>query len=131
METQKNDGGRSKAGYVGSAGDCVVRAIAIVSGKDYQSVYDDLFRLSGKSPRQGVSKKIYHRYLLSIGFRWTPCMFIGSGCKVHLKKQELPDGKIICRLSKHLAAVIDGVIHDTFDPSRNGTRCVYGFYSVK
>jgi hypothetical protein len=24
--------------------------------------------------------------------------------------------------------VIDGVIHDTFDPSRGGTRCVYGYW---
>jgi hypothetical protein len=26
--------------------------------------------------------------------------------------------------------VIDGVIHDTHDCSRNGTRCVYGYYRV-
>jgi len=30
---------------------------------------------------------------------------------------------------RHLTAVIDGVIHDTHDPSRDGTRSVYGYYS--
>ena len=32
-------------------------------------------------------------------------------------------------LSRHMCAVIDGVIHDTYDPSRDGTRAVYGYYT--
>ena len=55
-------------------------------------------------------------------------MGIGTGCKVHLKKEELPTGKIIARVSRHICAVIDGVINDTYDCSREGTRCVYGYY---
>lgn len=38
-----------------------------------------------------------------------------------------PDGTVV-RLSKHFTAVIDGVVHDTHDPSRDGTRCVYGIW---
>jgi hypothetical protein len=34
----------------------------------------------------------------------------------------------VARLSRHLCAVVDGVVHDTFDPSRDGTRCVYGYW---
>ena len=37
-------------------------------------------------------------------------------------------GRIIVRLSKHYTCLIDGIIHDTHDPSRNGTRCVYGYW---
>ena len=55
-------------------------------------------------------------------------MFIGSGCKVHLRNDELPAGRLIVCLSRHYTAVIDGVIHDTHDPSRGGTRCVYGYW---
>jgi hypothetical protein len=33
----------------------------------------------------------------------------------------------IVRCLKPTAAVIDGIVHDTYDPSRNGTRCVYGY----
>jgi len=33
--------------------------------------------------------------------------------------------------SKHYTAVIDGVIHDTHDPSRDGTRAVYGYYYLE
>jgi len=55
-------------------------------------------------------------------------MQIGSGCTVHVKKDELPEGRLILRLSKHYAAFIDGELHDSFDSSRNGTRCVYGYW---
>ena len=55
-------------------------------------------------------------------------MFVGSGCQVHLREDELPSGRLIVSLSKHSCAVIDGVIHDLDDPSRDGTRCVYGYW---
>ena len=151
MEFQYNDGGREKAGYKGTAGDCVVRAIAIVSGKPYQEVYDGINLLaqrekitarkkSKSTARNGVFKRTYHNYLLSLGFNWTPTMFIGSGCKVHLKDGELPNGNLIVKVSRHITAVIDGVIHDTHNPQRstifveNGIkriagRCVYGYYT--
>jgi len=58
-------------------------------------------------------------------------MSIGSGCKVHLDGNELPEGRLVASLSKHVAAVIDGVINDTYDCSREGTRCVYGYYILK
>ena len=58
-------------------------------------------------------------------------MQIGSGCKVHLRSDELPGGRLIVRTSRHLVAVIDGEIHDTYDPSREGTRCVYGYYKLE
>jgi hypothetical protein len=56
-------------------------------------------------------------------------MQIGSGCRVHLRADELTPGRLVVQLSRHLTAVIDGVVHDTHDPSRNGTRCVYGYWS--
>lgn len=146
MKHQFNDGGRSQYFKGAKVGDCVVRAIAIASGLDYKKVYDDLYKLNAKymfckdtkvakrlrkksaTPRNGNSKKVYHDYILGLGFKWTPTMLVGQGCKVHLKADELPSGKLITRLSKHLCAVIDGVINDTYDPSRKGTRCVYGYY---
>lgn len=131
------DGGRSAAGYIGTAGDCVTRAIAIVTGKPYGEVYDAINllgknerRRKGKSTaRSGVYKDTYKKYLASLGFKWTPTMLVGQGCKVHLRKEELPPGKLIVAVSKHLVAVIDGEIHDTHDCSRGGTRCVYGYFS--
>lgn len=146
MTFQQNDGGRAAAGYSGDAGDCVTRAIAIATGKPYSEVYDALFALSrnygetrrgrvarsirvrGASPRSGQHKEVYGEYLKSLGWKWVATMKIGTGCKVHLKAEELPAGRLIVRVSKHITTMIDGVIHDTYNPSRGGTRCVYGYY---
>jgi hypothetical protein len=118
-----------------------VRAIAIATGKPYREVYDALNALAtserrGKrkrgvsSARTGVYRITYERYLLSLGWTWTPTMRIGQGCTTHLRADELPAGRIVCSLTKHLCAVIDGVVHDTGDPSRDGERCVYGYYTA-
>ena len=134
----QDDGGRKDAGYRGTTGDCVVRAIAIGTAKPYQEVYDALNGMTKfennckqrkSNARTGVRRSTLKKYLLNLGWKWTPTMFIGQGCKVHLKKEELPMGRLIVSVSRHMVAVIDGVIHDTFDPSRNGTRCVYGYYT--
>jgi hypothetical protein len=34
-------------------------------------------------------------------------MKIGQGCRVHLRAGELPDGKLVVRVSRHMVAVID------------------------
>jgi hypothetical protein len=140
MRYKFDDAGRAAAGYTGKAGDCVTRAIAIATGLPYQEIYDALNSL-GKSERTGkrkrgvsnartgVYKPTIRRYLTSIGWKWHPTMAIGPGCKVHLRAHELPLGRLIVSVSKHSCAVIDGVVHDTSDPSRDGTRCVYGHFS--
>ena len=137
-----NDGGRAEAGYKGQTGDCVCRSICIVTGKSYDEVYQALAegnftQRKSKHSKKGkrtaanginTKRKWFNEYMLSLGFKWVPTMFVGIGCKMHLKKEELPTGKIICNVSKHFVAVVDGVINDIYDCSREGTRCVYGYY---
>ena len=133
-----NDGGRAAAGFKGSTRDCVTRAIAIAAQIPYSEVYQmvneaaqsERPRIGGRSSaRTGVYKNTVRHVIEGIlGWAWTPTMSIGSGCRVHLTRQELPSGRIIASCSKHLVAVIDGTIHDVCDPSRNGTRCVYGYW---
>jgi hypothetical protein len=118
--------------YRGRAGDCVVRAIAIASQKPYQEVYDAINRLvtpssvrkgqRRSSARNGVAGATYEKYLKEISWVW-----IGSACRLHLKAEELPPGRLIVRLSRHLCALVDGVIHDIYKPDRQGSRCVYGY----
>ncbi len=140
-ETMKwiyDDGGRSKY-FRGTTGDCVCRAIAIATGKDYKEVYDminnyikqeQLDDMYVENARTGVSKEVCSKLLESLGWKWIPCMYFGKGCTTHLKSGELPKkGTLIVSVSKHLTCVKDNVIYDTFDPSRDGTRCVYGYYA--
>jgi len=144
-----NDGGRAEAGYKGRSGDCVTRAIAIATGLPYNTVYKDIHEYakehrdnkrdkvarryqSGRSSttaRDGVHKVIYKKYLRDLGWKWKPLMGIGTGCTVHLHPDELPQvGTYILSLSRHLACYKNGQLHDTYDCSRNWTRCVYGYY---
>ncbi len=142
MQIVITDGGRKEAGYKARrSGDCVCRAISIATKQDYQKVYDELNEVAererprGKKKRSnsntGVYKATIKRYMENLGWTWVPTMKIGSGCKVHLKKEELPSGRLVVSVSKHLVVVIDGVIHDNHDPARNGTRCVYGYWIEK
>jgi hypothetical protein len=142
MKFEYNDGGRKAAGYDGKAGDCVCRAIAIAAELPYKDVYERLARETGNqraskrtgkraaSARDGIhtNRKWFDAYMIELGFVWFPTMKVGQGCTVHLRDGELPNGCLVVSVSKHMTAVIDGVIQDTFDPSRGETRCVYGYY---
>jgi hypothetical protein len=136
-----DDGGRAAAGFKGDTRDCVTRAIAIALRLPYREAYDALNALAreekpskarrGKSSaRTGIHRATYERFLVERGAVWTPTMKIGQGCKVHLRADELPAGRLVVRCSKHLVAVVDGVCHDNHDPRRGGTRCVYGFFAA-
>lgn len=140
MEFVFHDGGRAAAGYKGKTGDCVTRSIAIATERTYQEVYDALNRFAQteriskrkrrrSSSRTGVFRQTYQAYLESLGWRWTSTMSIGSGCKIHLRSSELPRGPLVVKVSGHLTAVIDGVLYDTHDCSRDGARWVYGYFS--
>lgn len=161
MQFVQDDGGRAAAGFRGQAGDCVARAIAIASRRPYDEVYAALARGNGEQ-RAPKNRKAYGRtaahgiytrrkwfkdYMASLGFAWTPTMQIGSGCKVHLHDGELPRGRLVVAVSRHYTAVIDGVVHDTYDPQREDVfhwvgasgclektmvsrRCVYGYWRL-
>lgn len=144
-----DDGGRKAAGRKGDADDCVVRAVAIATARPYAEIYAAINEAAkaersmrgkigkmaatgrGSSARTGVHKVTTKSFLTALGWKWTPTMRIGTGCTTHLRANELPSGRLIVSVSRHMVAVIDGVIHDTHDPSRDGTRCVYGYWSAQ
>lgn len=139
MKFEYDDGGRKNAGYKGKTGDCFVRALAIAAELDYQYVYD-LVNEYGKrerigkrkssksSSRSGVYATTARKICEDLGLQWVPTMQIGQGCKVHLRSDELPKGRLVVSVSKHYCAVIDGVLRDTYEDTRGGTRCVYGYW---
>jgi hypothetical protein len=108
---------------------------------DYQTVYDEINKFveivegtldsaNRSSARKGIFKPTTRAFLEDQGWTWTPTMFIGSGCKVHLVPHELPNvDTLIAKVSRHIVAVVDGTIRDTGNPSRGGTRCVYGYWT--
>ena len=143
MKFVYNDGGRSKYFKAKNVNDCVVRAICNASGKDYKEVYDAIAELSKNeklgrrkrgvsSPRNGVYKNTYKKYIENnLGLKWVSLSGIGKGITTHLNEQELPNkGTYILKVSKHLTCWKDGILIDTYDCSRRGTRAVYGYRVV-
>jgi hypothetical protein len=152
----KDDGGRgrsgiARAGHKDGVGDCVARAIAIAAQKPYREVHDALTVAkvrdvaAGKSEwtrragrrggvhafyaDHGVPDEVYGPYLEGLGWRFTSTKELPRGRGIHLRTDELPPGRLIVRLPRHLTAVIDGVIHDTVDLSDEGRRRIQGYWT--
>jgi hypothetical protein len=150
----KDDGGRRHSGLARSAGrkdkvgDCVARAIAIATGIPYAEVHKELtvrkvrhiyaggdndradkwIRRRGGvrrfDPDHGVRDEAYGPYLEELGWSFTST----KGKKVRLRADELPKGRLIVSTGGHLVAVIDHVIHDTFDCGGAGRVGVKGYW---
>jgi hypothetical protein len=145
----RTDGGRRATGYHHVRGGCVPRAIAIATRKSYREVHDALVAATlhyvkthrnripgwikrsrnrrGFDPAYGSYKEVYAPYLESIGWRFAPT----EECKVRLRADELPSGRLVVEVHGHLVAVIDGTIHDTWYCAGAGRRPVNGYYTAR
>ena len=128
-----------------------VRAVAIALGIDYATALDYLSvklthyrdrarnrstkeKYSG-TPFDGVPREVLRELMHDLDWVWVPIMRPGTGVTVHLRYDELPEeahwGPVILALSKAETVVVRGVLHDIFDPSRDGTRAVYGYFAPR
>lgn len=131
MEFIYSDGGRSNY-FKGVTRDCVCRAIAIASDRDYLEVYQSMKKAIG-SPRNGVQthKKAFKDWMTANGFVWVACSGIGCKTSVHFIKGELPQGRLVCSVAKHYVAVVDDKVFDIWDSrynSFNELRRIYGYW---
>jgi hypothetical protein len=140
-----NDGGRAAAGFNGTTGDCACRTIAIATGEPYRKVHDGLnalcalfsddanndlralhglrrWRAQRASADTGIPSGVTRVYLQLLGWRWT------STDKARLHRCDLPPGRIIVSVNRHLVALINNVVHDHGDYWR-GHRVVYGYFT--
>jgi hypothetical protein len=140
-----NDGGRARAGFETDAvGDCVARSIAIASGLPYKRVY---MRLSRGKSQHGSGKRgpdvceggirttrpWFPKYMDFLGFKWKR-LARGLNPKEVYLTDELPMGRLVVMLRGHAVAVIDGVIHDTYNPTRDEKgrlQAVEGYWKLE
>jgi hypothetical protein len=116
-----NDGGRSKYA-TGRTGDCVARAISIAARLDYKTVWCELQARGAKDPDKGVHKRVWSKYLKALGFKWVSC-----GKRGRTNLEHVPaSGVVILRQRRHLCAVIDGVLHDTYTTHN---KTITGYYT--
>ena len=128
-----DDGGRAAAGFRGKTGDCVVRAIAICAGEDYPSVYETMaehmkangYAASGnayatrerkrKTPRRRgelSARRVQDRVLEAYGFGKAR---LPAGERPTFTEAHRRYGDCIVGTTKHLAAIVNGALRDTFD----------------
>lgn len=152
MKFQYSDGGRSNYFEANFVGDCVCRAIANATGKDYKEVYNALKRLEkeiklGKhetrgTVRDGVRRSVAKHYIeKELGWKHHSTVIQGRGVTVHLTEEELPAGTLIVDISRHYTCVKDGTVVDTYDCSVkeyyddfgnlvvNNRRAVYNYWT--
>lgn len=121
---QWNDGGRSTCGFVGLTGDCVTRSISIATGIAYRDVYELLKERYGSTPRDGVPKFVYGPYLKELCWDEQIC----SKPYIALEQFEFQGAMSIVQVQdafgrkSHLCTVIEGVLHDTWDPRDDDTQ---------
>lgn len=98
------------------ADDCLVRAIALVTGRSWDQIYVELGLQGFIMKNMPSVNKVWGNYLRSIGFVEYPffnvcpdCYTVRDFCYDH------PFGTFILATGSHVIAVIDGDYYDAWD----------------
>lgn len=148
------DGGRKASGVPQGVGDCAARAVAVVTGRPYAKVCEELDALGeaetpcalhyamslyysrtlGTTPRatssarDGVRSDTLKRYMAGLGYEWVPTNHLGVVPKGRLG--DLPKtGRLVVHGYNHVTALVNGVVHDTAPQSDN--MLVLGYWVKK
>jgi hypothetical protein len=99
-------------------GDCVIRAIAIITSSTWEKAYIDLCAEGLELADLPNSNKVWGAYLKKLGFKreiisnsCPDCYTIEDFCK------EYPYGDYVVCTGSHVVAVMDGLIYDAWDSS--------------
>lgn len=97
-------------------GDCVVRAISLITQQDWQKTYLGIAMKGYEMDDMPSSNAVWSAYLRSQGFNryiipneCPDCYTIRDFCEDH------PYGQYILATGTHVVAVIDGEYYDTWD----------------
>lgn len=98
------------------ADDCLVRAIALVTGRSWDQIYVELGLQGFIMKNMPSVNKVWGNYLRSIGFVEYPFFNICPDCyTVRDFCYDHPFGTFILATGSHVIAVIDGDYYDAWD----------------
>lgn len=96
--------------------DCVIRAIAVLTGRSWDETYIDIFNWGFMLKDMPSVNNLWGSYLRSIGFRkfilpdnCPDCYTVSQFCDDH------PIGRYLLATGTHVIAVINGNYYDTWD----------------
>lgn len=109
-------------------GDCVIRALTKVTGKEWLEVFDEITPISREMQVPFNCKPCFEEYLKRNGFAYT-----GISNKKGSKRPTVESfakshksGVYYLNVANHCVAVVDGHYFDTWD---SGYKSLYGYWS--
>lgn len=110
-------------------GDCVVRAISLLTDRDWDTIYKELFNIGFELKVMPNSDEAWKAYLIKNGFKYYPLKAVKGKKRMTVDKftrtNEYNDGKYLLRVANHIVTVVDGYSLDIWDCS---SSCVYGYW---
>lgn len=100
--------------------DCTIRAISLLTDMSWNEVYEELSILANRDGLMMDSVVFIEDYLDDRYPR--ECHYSKT---IEEFAKEYPFGKYAVTTSGHITAIIDGIIYDTFDPSKRIMRCAW------
>ena len=133
LKYEYSDGGRAAAGFKGKAGDCVTRATAIFTGRPYKEVYKMMAAANKKcggirSARNGVAEWAYKKVFAELGIVEVK---LPAGPNPTFSDAHEWHGDCIVTTPTHIAALINGVLHDTSDKRYYKRSDGFGYYETR
>jgi hypothetical protein len=130
---KQDDGGRAQSRRPRQKNDCTVRALAVTLGIEYDFAYEVLASFGRKSGA-GFPFKTHAAAIFancSADATWTAFQAVKGERRLTLPAfcARYPAGRYIVSMAKHITVVVDGVVHDDFQPGEE--RCVYGAWRVQ
>lgn len=111
-------------------GDCVVRALTKVTGKEWLEIFEELLPYARKLQCMPSGKPCYERYLAEHNF-----VYHGISNKKGTKRPTVAgfakthkEGIYFLNVANHCVAVAGGNYYDTWD---SGDCCLYGYWEKK
>lgn len=111
MDYYETDGGRICRTF---KDDCVVRSISVVMRRPYREVFKDLMELGMELGAYPNHDKVWQRYLKENGFVKNKPPRDHNGKFIKLGDWDFK-GRAVIRNSRHLTAVDNGVVVDSWD----------------
>ncbi|WP_404473464.1 hypothetical protein [Microbacterium aerolatum] len=130
-----SDAGHSMHDVADETGDCGVRAVTIATGRDYDVVRAEFTGLlearrgrKAKNPESVTTGLKRPTVGTILGSEWAYKSHYGSSPMPRFVHSTLPAGQtFVVVLGRHYCPVINGVIHDLFDPS-GPDAIIYGYF---
>lgn len=113
-----------------SSGDCVVRAIAKATGKDWHEVYSKLCQAGALIADLPDAKPTFTRYLKDLGYPMSKQLRKADSTKYTVEEfaNKLNTGTYVILLAKHLSVIVEGKIYDTWNCK---DKTVGNFWRIK